>query len=56
MPCTTALNITITMTIGVFPIHPLDISDLIPNDPSHKTCLGALQYVSASALSGKGDL
>lgn len=57
VPCTTAINITIVVsTIGSFPIHPLDVTELIAGDSSHTTCLGALQYIDPAALAGKGDL
>lgn len=42
------------MSIGSFPIHPLDVSNPISGDST--TCLGALQYISPSVLAGKGDL
>jgi hypothetical protein len=46
--------VTIIMSIGSFPLHPLDISNPISGDST--TCLGALQYISPSVLVGKGDI
>jgi len=54
IPCTLAINVTVIMSIGSFPIHPLDISNPISGDST--TCLGALQYISPSVLVGKGDI
>lgn len=56
LACNTALRITIDMSIGSFPIHPLDVSDFISNDPSHTTCKGILQYIEPDQLNDMGDI
>jgi hypothetical protein len=51
--CDIPLSLALTFNGKQFPVHPLDMSDYTSTDPSHKTCLGLIQY--ASGLTA-GDL
>ncbi|KAL1412088.1 hypothetical protein Q8F55_003085 [Vanrija albida] len=43
MSCNTPITLTVTIGGYDYPIHPLDMSYVDPNDPTQSTCIGAVQ-------------
>ncbi|KAG8876909.1 hypothetical protein FRB97_003828 [Tulasnella sp. 331] len=55
VPCTLAMNVTLTMGQGIsiqVPLHPLDMSVSIQSQPDSDICLGALQATDSSIAEG----
>jgi hypothetical protein len=44
--CDMPLALSFTFNGKQYPVHPLDMSDYSSADPSHKTCLGLIQYAT----------
>lgn len=46
----------ITIANVRIPVHPLDLSDYMSGDGSHKQCLGGIQWIDPSLVADKGDM
>lgn len=51
VPCSTPLNVSITLDAATIPLHPLDLTARAPSDPSGQNCVGLIQSADAALLS-----